>query len=85
MLGFYIDTLDEYAKECSGDELEMVREHILEVDKLADWLDALDAKTIAAELGRRGGLKGGAARASALTPERRKEIAKAAAAKRWKK
>ncbi len=37
------------------------------------------------ELGRMGGLKGGVARAAALSPERRKEIAKAAAAKRWAK
>ena len=37
------------------------------------------------ELGRLGGLKGGAARAAALSPERRKEIAKAAAARRWAK
>ena len=39
----------------------------------------------AAELGRRGGLKGGKARASSLTPKRRSEIAKKAAAKRWGK
>lgn len=39
----------------------------------------------AAELGRRGGLKGGKARAAKLTPERRAEIAKKAAAKRWGK
>lgn len=31
------------------------------------------------------GAKGGAARARAMTPERRSEIAKAAAAKRWAK
>ena len=31
------------------------------------------------------GAKGGAARAKAMTPERRAEIAKAAAAKRWKR
>jgi hypothetical protein len=36
-------------------------------------------------LGRRGGLKGGKARASSLTPERRAEIAKKAAEKRWGK
>lgn len=30
------------------------------------------------------GKKGGAARAKAMTPERRAEVAKAAAAKRWK-
>jgi hypothetical protein len=39
----------------------------------------------AVALGRLGGKKGGAARASKLTPERRSEIAKQAAAKRWKK
>jgi len=33
----------------------------------------------------RGGKKGGAARAAALTPEQRSEIAKKAAAKRWEK
>jgi hypothetical protein len=33
----------------------------------------------------RGGKKGGAARAAALTPEQRSEIAKKAAAKRWSK
>ncbi len=36
-------------------------------------------------LGREGGLKGGKARAAALSPERRAEIAKKAAAKRWGK
>lgn len=39
----------------------------------------------AVELGRLGGLKGGKARAEALTPERRKEIAKKAIAARWGK
>ena len=39
----------------------------------------------AVSLGRLGGLKGGKARADALTPERRKEIAQKAAAKRWGK
>ncbi len=37
----------------------------------------------AVELGRKGGLKGGKARAEKLTPEQRSEIAKKAAAKRW--
>ncbi len=39
----------------------------------------------AVELGRMGGLKGGKARANALTPEQRKEIAAKAARARWKK
>jgi hypothetical protein len=37
----------------------------------------------AVELGRRGGLKGGKARAASLTPEQRKEIARRAAEARW--
>lgn len=38
----------------------------------------------AVELGKLGGKKGGAARAAKLTPEQRSEIAKKAAAGRWK-
>ena len=37
----------------------------------------------AVALGRRGGLKGGAARASKLSPEQRSEIARKAAVTRW--
>jgi hypothetical protein len=37
----------------------------------------------AVELGRLGGQKGGAARARKLSPERRSEIARIAASKRW--
>lgn len=40
-----------------------------------------EPSSAAAEMGR----KGGKARAANMTPERRSEIAKAAAAKRWKK
>lgn len=44
----------------------------------------LDGKNAAAvALGRKGGLKGGKARAAALTKKRRVEIAKKAAAARW--
>ena len=38
----------------------------------------------AVALGRLGGLKGGKARAAKLTPEQRSEIAKKAAAARWR-
>jgi hypothetical protein len=41
------------------------------------------AKSIAAQLGRLGGLKGGKARAKALSKEERIEIAKKGAAARW--
>jgi hypothetical protein len=40
-------------------------------------------KAAAAALGRKGGLKGGKARAKALTAKQRSDIAKKAAAKRW--
>ena len=43
-----------------------------------------EMKRAAQESGRRSGLKGGIARASKLTPERRSEIAKKAASTRWK-
>lgn len=39
----------------------------------------------AVTLGRRGGLKGGVARANKLTPEERSQIARLAAAARWKR
>ena len=38
----------------------------------------------AVSLGRLGGLKGGIARANKLSPEKRREIARIAAASRWK-
>jgi hypothetical protein len=38
-----------------------------------------------AEIGRKGGLKGGDARATKLTPEQRKEISQKAAKARWSK
>ncbi len=38
----------------------------------------------AVALGKKGGLKGGKARAASMTPEQRAEIAKKAAAARWK-
>ena len=42
-------------------------------------------KLAASAMGRKGGLKGGKARAESLTAKRRSEIAKKAAAARWKK
>jgi len=45
-----------------------------------------DGRDLAAVLlGRRGGLKGGKARAEKLSPQRRREIAQSAAAARWGK
>lgn len=50
-----------------------------------DSSTTVDKDPIAAELGRRGGLKGGRARAESLTAEVRREIAQRAAAARWKR
>ena len=49
--------------------------------------DAVDdgKDSAAVSLGRKGGLRGGSARAAALTKEQRSGIAKKAAAKRWEK
>jgi hypothetical protein len=46
---------------------------------------AVERNPHAAALGRLGGLKGGPARAAALTPRRRREIARAAARARWER
>lgn len=46
--------------------------------------DESEKNPAAVALGRLGGLKGGKARAAKLTPEQRSEIAKKAAAARWK-
>ena len=43
------------------------------------------AENPATEFARKGGLKGGRARADALTPERRRAIAQVAARRRWGK
>ena len=52
-----------------------------QVRRAAD--DGKDPAAVA--LGRKGGKKGGVARARALTPEQRREIARKAAAARWGK
>lgn len=49
----------------------------------APRLEQVAKNPAAVELGKRGGLKGGMARAASLTPAQRKESAKKAAAARW--
>jgi len=51
-------------------------------DKAEPTDDGKDPAAVA--LGRKGGLKGGKARAAKLTPEQRSEIARKAAAARWR-
>ena len=51
-----------------------------------DDQEPADGKNLAAvELGRKGGLKGGKARAAKMTPEQRRESARKAARSRWGK
>lgn len=54
-----------------------------EVEKRPEETDLL--KIAASAMGRKGGLKGGKARAKKLSPKRRSDIAKKAAAARWSK
>lgn len=51
----------------------------------SDRVEAPEKDPAAVALGRKGGLKGGAARRDALTPEQRKASAKKAAEARWGK
>ena len=56
------------------------------VDIATDNINEFDNKNpFAVTLGRLGGLKGGKARSSSLTPQQRAEIAQKAANVRWKK
>lgn len=58
------------------EKIEPVKEKPIERSAISAYL---------AEIGRRGGLKGGKARAAKLTAEQRKEIAHRAAKARWGK
>jgi hypothetical protein len=63
---------------------ELARQLVDEATGEAPKLDPDDGKDPAAvALGRKGGLKGGKARAAKLTPEQRSEAARKAAAARW--
>ncbi len=57
----------------------------VKVMRIATGEEADDLPDAGKEYARKGGLKGGVARAKALTPKQRAEIAKAAAEARWKK
>jgi len=66
-------------QEATGQELEPEAE-------TKEGIEQTDNKNPhAVALGRLGGLKGGKARASRLTPEQRREIAQKAAQARWSK
>jgi hypothetical protein len=54
-------------------------------DRAPDHPDDPNKDPAAVALGRKGGLKGGRARAAKMSPERRAEIARKAAQSRWKR
>lgn len=58
---------------------------ILMAKKVFDHIEAEEKNPAAVALGSLGGKKGGPARAAALSPKRRKEIARLAAKSRWGK
>jgi hypothetical protein len=68
------------------DPNELARQIVDEATGEAEPYDPDEGKNPAAvALGRKGGLKGGKARAAKLTPEERREAARKAAAARWSK
>lgn len=69
----------------SDGTLEDWEDQLIERSDESDWGVSRPKNEAAVALGRRGGLKGGKARAQALSPSRRSEIARAAAKARWKK
>jgi hypothetical protein len=74
------ETADEIGPECPVCHAPTERLAILERRVVAATADPH-----AAALGRKGGLKGGPARAARLSPARRREIARAAARARWRR
>ena len=83
---YYVSVMtDDDSKSLTDLILSEIRAGSVSVGK-EGRLETAEGKDLAAVLlGRRGGLKGGKARASALSAEQRKAIAQRAAAARWKK
>jgi hypothetical protein len=62
-----------------------VTQNAVHVMRIATGQEPESVREAGAEASRKGGLKGGKARAEKLTPEQRKDIARVAAEARWKK
>ena len=60
-----------------------IREIATQIVHATEGIDLQGKNPAAVALGRRGGLKGGKARAAKLTPAQRSEIARLAANSRW--
>jgi hypothetical protein len=78
--------MPERSRKRPTDPNELARQLVDEATGESEKFDPDAGKDPAAvALGRRGGLKGGKARAASMTPEQRREAAKKAAAARWAK
>jgi hypothetical protein len=78
--------MPDRSRKRPSDVNELAREIVDETTGEAPPFDPDAGKDpLAVELGRRGGLKGGKARAAKLTPEQRSEASRKAAAARWGK
>lgn len=76
--------MPDRSRKRPGDVNEIARQIVDEVAGDREPFDPDAGKDPAAvALGRKGGLKGGKARAAKLTPEQRSEAARKAAAARW--
>lgn len=77
--------MEEMPKKQGPDDLNEIAFRVLQEATEEAPKDDDGKDPAAVSLGRKGGLKGGKARAASLTPEQRKEIARKAASVRWKK
>ena len=71
------------SKKSEPEDTNQIAARIVETVTAAVETTKETISRVAAELGRRGGLKGGKARARKLSPAKRKAIAKKAARARW--
>jgi hypothetical protein len=77
--------MPDRSRKRPSDPNELARQIVNEATGEAPSFDPDEGKDPAAvALGRKGGLKGGKARAAKLTPEERSEAARVAAQARWK-
>jgi len=72
-------------KDSNKRAYEIFRLSVEEPEEKAAEPEKSEISKYLAKIGRKGGLKGGKARAESLSAERRKEIAEEAAKKRWAK
>jgi hypothetical protein len=80
------DAMPDRSRKRPTDPNELAKQLVDEATGAQPKRDPDEGKDPAAvALGRKGGLKGGRARAERMTPEQRSEAARKAAAARWKK